>query len=263
MNYYRLHIGDYLRDAAHLSLLEHGVYTRLMQVYYAREQGIGDTEKYRVIGARTDEERAAVDAVLDQFFVLAEGAWNQSRCEREIEAYRSKAERNREVGRLGGRPVKSKNPEETQTVSIANPTETLANSQEPIASKKQEEERARSRTPAPRGARIPDGFPTEAEFAWCAQHRPELDAVRVGQVFRDYHTAHGSTMKDWPAAWRTWVGKERPPPGLVARRSAAADERHAYLSGRNGQRPQPTNDPRTIDVDAFESFTPRLAAGGG
>lgn len=133
MNYYRLHIGDYLRDASHLSLLEHGVYTRLLQVYYARESPISDAEKYRIVGARSDEEREAVDTVLDGFFVLADGKWSQSRCEREIAAYQDKAERNRAVGKLGGRPGKPKNQEETQTVSERNPDVTRANSQEPIA----------------------------------------------------------------------------------------------------------------------------------
>lgn len=133
MNYYRLHIGDYLRDASHLSLLEHGVFTRLLQVYYTRETPIADSEKHRLIGARSEEERQAVDTVLAEFFTLTDAGWQQSRCDREIAAYQEKADRNREVGRLGGRPVKQKNPEETQTVSTPNPDETLASSQEPIA----------------------------------------------------------------------------------------------------------------------------------
>jgi uncharacterized protein YdaU (DUF1376 family) len=32
VNYYERHIGDYLKDTAHLSLLEHGIYTRLLDV---------------------------------------------------------------------------------------------------------------------------------------------------------------------------------------------------------------------------------------
>lgn len=131
MNYYRLHIGDYLRDTAHLSLLEHGVYARLLQVYYTREGSIGESERYRVVGARTPDEREAVDAVLAEFFTLVDGEYTQSRCDREIADYQSKAERNREVGRLGGRPVASKNPQETQTVSTQNPDETLASSHKP------------------------------------------------------------------------------------------------------------------------------------
>ena len=44
MNYYKRHIGDYLKDTAHLSLLEHGVYARLLDVYYTRETAIPDDQ---------------------------------------------------------------------------------------------------------------------------------------------------------------------------------------------------------------------------
>jgi uncharacterized protein YdaU (DUF1376 family) len=259
MNYYRLHIGDYLRDTAHLSLLEHGVYARLLQVYYTREAAIPDTEKYRVVGARAPDERDAVDAVLREFFVLTDAGWTQSRCDREIAEYQAKAERNREVGRLGGRPVKPRNPEETQTVSTVNPTETLANSQEPIASKEQEKESARNRAPAARGSRIPEGFPGEDEIAWCRAQRPELDARRVAQVFRDHALANGRALRDWRAGWRAWVGKERAPPRAVTRASpleTQAEILHRITGGLHGR---PSIDPRTIDVDTEPA--PRLAIG--
>lgn len=90
MNYYERHIGDYLKDTAHLSLLEHGVYTRLMDVYYTRETGIPASDVARLIGARTKEERAALDAVLGEFFRLADGVLLQDRCDREIDRFRGK-----------------------------------------------------------------------------------------------------------------------------------------------------------------------------
>ena len=40
MNFYKRHIGDYIKKAGHLTLLEHGIYARLMDVYYTREAGI-------------------------------------------------------------------------------------------------------------------------------------------------------------------------------------------------------------------------------
>lgn len=119
MNFYKRHIGDYLRDAGHLSLLEHGVYTRLLDVYYTREGPIPAEQAARLVGARTREEREAVDRVLAEFFEPVGEAWVQRRCEREIEAATTKAERNREVGKLGGRPRKP----ETQTVPEQKPTE--------------------------------------------------------------------------------------------------------------------------------------------
>ncbi|MCA8482275.1 YdaU family protein [Burkholderia multivorans] len=84
MNFYKRHIGDYLKDTAHLSLLEHGVYTRLLDVYYTRESGIPDDQAARLIGARARDEVAALKVVLGEFFELVDGTWIQQRCEREI-----------------------------------------------------------------------------------------------------------------------------------------------------------------------------------
>lgn len=109
MNYYRRHIGDYLRDTAHLSLLEHGIYARLLDVYYTREEALPPLEQTaRLIGARSKDERAALELVLREFFEEVDGRWRQARCEREIEESQRKAERNREVGKLGGNPKKKR-----------------------------------------------------------------------------------------------------------------------------------------------------------
>ncbi|WP_104655073.1 YdaU family protein [Ralstonia insidiosa] len=107
MNFYKRHIGDYIKDAAHLSLLEHGVYARLMDVYYTREAGIPDGQASRLIGARSKEEQQAVQNVLGEFFTLADGVWTQARCEREIGAATAKGDQNRENGKKGGRPRKN------------------------------------------------------------------------------------------------------------------------------------------------------------
>ncbi len=95
MNYYERHIGDYLKDTAHLSLLEHGVYTRLLDVYYTREGGIPEADAARLIGARSRDEKSALLAVLAEFFVLIEGHHTQSRSDREIERYKGKQEKAR------------------------------------------------------------------------------------------------------------------------------------------------------------------------
>lgn len=85
MNYYERHIGDYLKDTAHLSLLEHGVYTRLLDVYYSNEGPLDDDKvACRLVGAKSGAERAAVRAVLIEFFAQRDDGWHQARCDREI-----------------------------------------------------------------------------------------------------------------------------------------------------------------------------------
>lgn len=125
MNYYERHLGDYTRDTAHLSLLEHGVYTILLDRYYVTEQGIPDDKKYRLARAHSKAERNAVDVVLEEFFHLEDGIWKNLRAEEEIADYQSKARANKENGAKGGRPKKVlDNPCETEQKPTENPTET-------------------------------------------------------------------------------------------------------------------------------------------
>lgn len=90
LNYYERHIGDYLKDTAHLSIIEHGVYTRLLDIYYTREGPIPQAEVARLVGARSKEERAALDVVLAEFFACDAGAYRQRRCDAEIERFQDK-----------------------------------------------------------------------------------------------------------------------------------------------------------------------------
>lgn len=101
MNYYERHIGDYLKDTAHLSLLEHGIYTRVLDVYYTRESGLDAGDVARLIGARTRDEKSALSAVLGEFFVLQGGIYTQARCDREIARYQDKQAKARSSAQIG------------------------------------------------------------------------------------------------------------------------------------------------------------------
>ena len=71
MNYYERHIGDYLKDTSHLSLLEHGVYTRLMDVYYTKETGIPKEDAARLGSPAFAGAPAAGDAARHGIHVFA------------------------------------------------------------------------------------------------------------------------------------------------------------------------------------------------
>lgn len=88
MNYYERHLGDYARDTVHLSLIEHGVYTILLDRYYATEAPIPVDQTHRICRARTREEREAVDAVLREFFAQEDDGWHSARCDAEIARFR-------------------------------------------------------------------------------------------------------------------------------------------------------------------------------
>jgi uncharacterized protein YdaU (DUF1376 family) len=90
VNYYERHIGDYLKDTAHLSLLEHGIYGRLLDVYYTREGAIPVAQAERLIGVRSKDEKAALANVLEEFFTVDADALHHARCDREIARYQDK-----------------------------------------------------------------------------------------------------------------------------------------------------------------------------
>ena len=126
MNYYSFHIGDYLSATTHLSIIEHGAYRRLLDIYYIHESPLPDDVKqvYRLVGARGKEEREAVDSVLAEFFQSTPEGFRHDRCDHEI----ALCNKNRANGKKGGRPSKNTNPKETQTKTQpkpkTNPTET-------------------------------------------------------------------------------------------------------------------------------------------
>ncbi len=88
MNYYEHHLGDYAKDTAHLSMLETGAYRLLLDRYYGTEQGIPADQAHRIARARSKDEKAAVDAVLDEFFRLEDGVWINKRADEEIARYK-------------------------------------------------------------------------------------------------------------------------------------------------------------------------------
>lgn len=89
MNYYEHHLGDYLRDTAHLSMLEDGAYRRLMDAYYIKEQPLPSElrDVYRLARAASKQDKEAVDVVLREFFTHTAEGWRHKRCDEEIQRY--------------------------------------------------------------------------------------------------------------------------------------------------------------------------------
>lgn len=99
MNFYKHHLGDYDGATAHLSWDEDMAYWRLLRAYYRREQAIPDGEKYRLSRTSARAHRAAVDAVLNEFFELRDGLWHNARADEEITAYQAQATTNRRIAK--------------------------------------------------------------------------------------------------------------------------------------------------------------------
>ena len=89
MNYYQNNIGDYAAATRHLSLLEHGVYRMMLDLYYLSEGPLpADHDQLcRKVSARTKEEKKAVADVASEFFYLCDGMLHQKRCDEEIDRF--------------------------------------------------------------------------------------------------------------------------------------------------------------------------------
>jgi len=260
VNFYKRHLGDYAKDTTHLSLLEHGIYTRLLDVYYSREKPFpGFDATARLIGARSDDERSALRDILNEFFTHVDGGYQHARCEREIAEAGVKAEKNREVGKLGGRPRKTETGEvleKTIMVSDGNHPGSKNNpSQTPEAiSQTPEARKERERTRAPAGTRLstrlslgamPDEF-----LEFCRQERRDLDPSATWERFRDYWQAKpgkDGVKLDWLATWRNWVRGERVQP--APRAGPAAGKYSAVIAGLTGRAP-PAPTQEFIDVES-------------
>lgn len=98
MNYYEHHIGDFAQATAHLSFVEDAAYSRLIRKYYAEEKPLPVDLRavQRLVGARTKEERQAVDDVLQEFFTLEPDGWHNKRCDEEIARYQEKQQKARD-----------------------------------------------------------------------------------------------------------------------------------------------------------------------
>lgn len=94
MNYYEHHIGDYAAATVHLSLVEDAVYSRMLRRYYLQESPLPADwrEVARLVGARSEDELAAVKAVLAEFFTMADDGYRQKRADEVIAAFHAKQE---------------------------------------------------------------------------------------------------------------------------------------------------------------------------
>lgn len=244
MNYYSRHIGDYAKKAGRLTLLEHGVYTILMDSIYDREQFPTEDEAIDWTWARTDEEVEAVKFVLRKFFTIEDGRYVQNRIKDELNAYKETCEKNariakeREEKRKSTKPAVNESlPEKHEACTSGDEACTnrhLTNNQEPITNNQycsnehtgREGESADS--PAPKAQ--PVAKTTSAKPKTNKARPQDLQEVisymleqgsteQEANRFFDYFSANGwlvgkakAPMKDWQAAVRSWVSRVKPEP---------------------------------------------------
>jgi uncharacterized protein YdaU (DUF1376 family) len=199
MHYYKFNIADYRKDTGHLSTIEHGIYRQLIDWYYLDEQPIPEENQVVIRRLRLgSDEVKYLQNVLSDFFVLGKTGYTHKRIEVEIKDYSEQVEKNKNNGKLGGRPKK------TQSVISGLPDESQNNpNQEPLTTNHKPKEKKTLGKRLANDFSMPDSW---GEF--CEKERSDLTPIKVFEQFKDYWIAQAGqkgVKLDWDATWRNWV----------------------------------------------------------
>lgn len=131
------HIGDFNHATRHLEKLERWFYRDLIDMYYDTEEPIPSNIDlvFRKLMAKSDEEKAAVQQVLNEFFIITDEGCINVRCQHQIDVYqnqtasKSKAGKASAEARAAKKALKDKAKNKSSTPVEQNSTS--AHNQEP------------------------------------------------------------------------------------------------------------------------------------
>jgi uncharacterized protein YdaU (DUF1376 family) len=131
MHWYKFNIADYKKDTDHLTMLENGAYLKLINRYYLTEEPLplDETQLFRLIGVRNDDEATAIRNVLQDFFTKSEDGFIHKRCDIVIEEYQEKSDKASQSAKVRWETKNNANAMRTQCDGNANSvTKELKNS---------------------------------------------------------------------------------------------------------------------------------------
>lgn len=104
LSWYPFYPGDYSRDTAHLSIIEHGAYRLLLDHYYSSGGPLpaNAQQLHRICRAFADAEQAAIATVLSQFFTLEDDGYHHHRADTEIAKGAAISEKRAQAARSRG-----------------------------------------------------------------------------------------------------------------------------------------------------------------
>lgn len=161
MNYYRRYCGDYAADTPHLTMLEHGAYTLLLDAYYTSEKPLPDSFDllYRICRAQTAAEKKAVRNVAEQFFPSDGEFRHNGRADKELSIAVPKLERLRAVARVNGAKNQGRRKPNPDPQQEPNPVPKLAPERQPVRNPSLEQPPTASHQPEPQNPPPEERFP--------------------------------------------------------------------------------------------------------
>jgi uncharacterized protein YdaU (DUF1376 family) len=209
VNFFKLYIGDYQRDTAHLSVTEHGAYMLMLQHYYATEKPLPVGKAlHRMLRAQDKEEREAIDSVAAQFWTTTDAGLVNERADRELTKAGDQKDTNRRIAlerEAARKASRDEHDESTKRATNDQPNQT-PDTRHQVPTEVGTARGKRAKRPA--ATLMPDGFAvsdavqrwaTDRGFGQLSEH---LDA------FRRKAKAKGYTYVDWDAAFMEAVRED-------------------------------------------------------
>ncbi len=232
MNWYPRFPGDYMRDTAHLSLVEHGVYNVLLDHYYSTGQPLPQplSDLVRLCRAFEESERAAVQSIADKYFPVGDdGLRHNKRADRQLVEMDKKRTALSEAGKRG-MAKRWKQPPNNQ-VSNQVIKQDIKEADKLAITKPHPHPHPHTTSHNPQPKRF--AKPTVQEVKeYAASINETIDANK----FWDYHESKGwlvgkTPMKDWQAAVRTWIRNQKT--WDQPKQQAPANRINEYVPGRD------------------------------
>lgn len=210
-------------DTFHLTPAEFGAYMRLLIVAWRRKDcalPADDVFMGRCVGDPKNWHRIK-PKIIGFFQLSGDGFYRQMRLLDERESCARYAENAAARGKASALKRKNRGVDGLKTVSkqepTPNPNPYPKEESTPLSPPKGGNPEANNpeipeSSKRKRRTSIPDNFPDatkieEGRQFWAVHARLDLanEAEEQAEHFRDHHRSRGSTMADWPAAWRTWT----------------------------------------------------------
>ncbi len=139
MHHYQHNIKTFNHATRHLTRVERALYRDLIELYYDTEQplpAVSFDKLCRLVLAHSDDEKTALKAVLDEFFVLTGEVYSHDYCDEQIEKYRTNSSIKSKAGKASAeaRKVKSeqRKAQRKQTLNTCSTDVQLTSNQEPV-----------------------------------------------------------------------------------------------------------------------------------
>ena len=212
MNWYPHYPGDYARDTGKLTMMEHGAYRILLDHYYSLKGDVdANTRRLnRMVGAIEDDEKNALQFVVDQFFTVEDGKLRHKRADDELAKALKKSEKAAESARRRWGAQGCERNANAYANADANALQTHMPSQ---------------CSPHPHPHPHPEPTPPPVKDSASRRFvRPSVDQVKAycdesgrrvdAEQFCDFYASKGwkvgsAPMKDWKAAVRNWARDDR------------------------------------------------------